>query len=86
MLTEFGGVSYTENGPATTRGATPRPRVRKTWWTGCAPWCDAVRKSAPLAGYCYTQLADTGQETNGLVFEDRRPKAPIEELRAIFGA
>ena len=33
-----------------------------------------------------TQLADTGQETNGLVFEDRRPKAPIEQLRAIFGA
>ncbi|MGN7797410.1 glycoside hydrolase family 2 protein [Leifsonia sp. 22587] len=85
MLTEFGGISYTENGP------------EDAWGYSTATSADdlverlralvgAVRSAAPLAGYCYTQLADTGQETNGLVFEDRRPKAPIEELRAIFGA
>jgi beta-galactosidase/beta-glucuronidase len=85
MLTEFGGISYTENGP------------EDAWGYSTATSADdlverlralvgAVRAAAPLAGYCYTQLADTGQETNGLVFEDRRPKAPVEELRAIFGA
>ncbi|MFP3466711.1 glycoside hydrolase family 2 protein [Leifsonia sp. SIMBA_070] len=85
MLTEFGGISYTENGPedawgystATSTGDLVE-RLRAL--------VGAVRSAAPLAGYCYTQLADTGQETNGLVFEDRRPKAPIEKLRAIFGA
>jgi beta-galactosidase/beta-glucuronidase len=85
MLTEFGGISYTENGPADAWGYSTASsqhdlveRLRAL--------VGAVRSAVPLAGYCYTQLADTGQETNGLVFEDRTPKAPIEELRAIFGA
>ena len=35
-----------------------------------------------LAGYCYTQLTDTGQERNGLLYADRRPKvAPAEIAR-----
>ena len=39
--------------------------------------------SAPgLAGFCYTQFADTFQEQNGLLFSDRRPKAPLEALSA----
>ena len=84
MLTEFGGVSYTENGPADAWGYStatgPEDLVDRL-----RALVGAVRAAAPLAGYCYTQLADTGQETNGLVFEDRTPKAPIEELRAIFG-
>ncbi len=33
-----------------------------------------------LAGYCYTQFADTYQEANGLLFSDRRPKFPLEEI------
>ena len=44
---------------------------------------DALRSSSVLAGWCYTQLADTGQETNGLVYADRTPKLPAETLRAI---
>jgi hypothetical protein len=42
----------------------------------------AVRESSPLAGFCYTQLTDTGQETNGLLFADRSPKFPVERIRA----
>jgi hypothetical protein len=34
-----------------------------------------------LAGFCYTQLADTGQETNGLVTDARVPKLPVETIR-----
>ena len=36
-----------------------------------------------LAGWCYTQLTDTAQETNGLVDEARVPKIPVERIRAI---
>ena len=35
-----------------------------------------------LAGFCYTQFADTYQEANGLLYMDRRPKIPLEEIRA----
>jgi hypothetical protein len=33
-----------------------------------------------LAGYCYTQFADTYQEANGLLFADRTPKFPIPDI------
>ena len=35
-----------------------------------------------LAGFCYTQFADTYQEANGLLFADRTPKFPLEEIAA----
>ncbi|MFJ1584826.1 glycoside hydrolase family 2 protein [Streptomyces sp. NPDC088197] len=38
-----------------------------------------------LAGFCYTQLTDTLQETNGLLTADREPKVPTETVRAIVG-
>lgn len=33
-----------------------------------------------LAGFCYTQFADTYQEANGLLTADRRPKFPLERI------
>ena len=33
-----------------------------------------------LSGFCYTQFADTYQEANGLLFADRRPKAPLDRI------
>ncbi len=42
----------------------------------------AAASSEALAGFCYTQFADTFQEQNGLLFSDRRPKAPVEALAA----
>ena len=33
-----------------------------------------------LAGFCYTQFADTYQEANGLLYADRTPKFPIENI------
>ena len=37
--------------------------------------------SAPgLAGFCYTQFADTFQEQNGLLYGDRTPKVALEKL------
>ena len=35
----------------------------------------ALLDSPVVAGFCYTQLTDTAQERNGLVTEDREPKA-----------
>jgi hypothetical protein len=43
----------------------------------------AVRESEGLAGWCYTQLTDTAQETNGLADADRVPKLPAERIRAL---
>jgi hypothetical protein len=39
-----------------------------------------VRTLAVLSGFCYTQFADTYQETNGLLFADRTPKFPLDAI------
>ena len=36
-----------------------------------------------IAGFCYTQLTDTQQERNGLLTADRKPKVPLEQVRAV---
>ena len=82
VISEFGGLSY-------------RPAPGERWFgygtvespeqllarfgelvTGLLD-CEGV------AGFCYTQLTDTQQERNGLLTEDRRPKLPVEQIRAI---
>ena len=85
MLTEFGGVSYTdlEVDGAWGYSAAESPEQFLEQVTDILR---AVRSSPALAGFCYTQLTDTGQETNGLLRADRSPKVPIEALRrAICG-
>ncbi|GEM46033.1 glycoside hydrolase family 2 protein [Deinococcus cellulosilyticus] len=78
MLTEFGGIAYTE---------TPQ----KGWGYSTAQSSEdfieryekllaAVHDSPVLSGFCYTQLTDTFQEINGVLDMDRRPKAPIERF------
>jgi hypothetical protein len=41
-----------------------------------------VRNLALLAGFCYTQFADTYQEANGLLYADRTPKVPLKRIAA----
>ena len=41
---------------------------------------NVVRSLPLLAGFCYTQFADTYQEANGLLYADRTPKFPIEHI------
>lgn len=80
MLTEFGGVSLATGvdgdwgySSASDPGAF---EVQVT------EILHAVGGAEPLAGFCYTQLTDTGQETNGLLYADRSPKFPIDRIRA----
>ncbi|HVJ88657.1 MAG TPA: glycoside hydrolase family 2 TIM barrel-domain containing protein [Labilithrix sp.] len=43
---------------------------------------ESVRGLELLAGFCYTQFADTYQEANGLLYADRTPKFPLADIRA----
>ena len=45
----------------------------------------AIRSHNRVRGFCYTQLTDVQQETNGLLDGNREPKVPVETLRKIFG-
>ncbi|AXH34271.1 glycoside hydrolase family 2 [Humibacter sp. BT305] len=80
MLTEFGGVSLatgTEGDWGYATAADP-----DGFESHVTDILGVVGRMRTLAGYCYTQLTDTGQETNGLLYADRTPKFPIERIRA----
>ncbi|ANP71298.1 Glycosyl hydrolase family 2 [Cryobacterium arcticum] len=92
MLTEFGGISFAGH---RTADDDDDAADAAGWGYSTATTTDdflarldnlfaAVEASTVLAGFCYTQLTDTLQETNGLVDETRTPKAPLARLRAII--
>ncbi len=81
MLTEFGGVSFdteaAEDAWGYSTATSPDDFAERL-----SGLLAAVHASEALAGFCYTQLTDTLQETNGLVTADRTPKIPIDRIRA----
>ncbi len=78
VLTEFGGIALGKH--------------RKDIWgysltetgdellTKYTAMLETVRNLPALAGFCYTQFSDTYQEANGLLFENRQPKFPLERI------
>jgi beta-galactosidase/beta-glucuronidase len=83
LLTEFGGVSLA-TGSDSDWGYSTAADVG-AFESQVTAILLAVRTAGGLAGFCYTQLTDTGQETNGLLFADRSPKFPVERVRAAVG-
>jgi hypothetical protein len=80
VLSEFGGIAL-------------RSHDGQTWgYSECSSSDDLEQRYAELlsvvgslellAGFCYTQFADTYQEANGLLRADRTPKFPLERIHA----
>jgi beta-galactosidase/beta-glucuronidase len=78
MLTEFGGIAFSPN-PEETWGYS-RSDTQEAFAERCMELISVVRSLQVLAGFCYTQFADTYQEANGLLYADRTPKIPIEDI------
>lgn len=83
VLSEFGGVSLAPDEGDGSWGYT-QVGDRDQFAAHLTDLLDGVRDCLPLSGYCYTQLTDTGLETNGLCDEYRKPKLPVEALRHLF--
>lgn len=83
MVTEFGGVSFVASAPADSWGYSVAGSERD-FEERLRDLVGALHDSPVLAGFCYTQLTDTRQETNGLTDEHRRPKLPVEVIRSII--
>jgi beta-galactosidase/beta-glucuronidase len=80
MITEFGGLSlqsspdafaYTHLSSDTEYAALLRELF------------EALRSNPSVAGFCYTQLLDTAQETNGLANQRGESKLPLDTVRYI---
>jgi beta-galactosidase/beta-glucuronidase len=79
MLTEFGGIAYSEDQSGT--WGYSRSHSAREFARSYAELLEVVRTLPLLAGFCYTQFADTYQEANGLLYADRTPKFPLEQIR-----
>jgi beta-galactosidase/beta-glucuronidase len=76
VLSEFGGIALAAAdtwGYSTCRDAS---ELRARYLRLMA----AIHQLELLAGFCYTQFADTYQEANGLLFANREPKFPIDDI------
>lgn len=78
VLTEFGGIAFGK-GEREIWGYS-RTDTANELLDRYRALLETVRNLPALAGFCYTQLTDTYQEANGLLYADRTPKAPIEEI------
>lgn len=76
VLSEFGGIAYGGNRRDT--WGYSRSQTAEDFLERYQRLLEAVRMLPALAGFCYTQLTDTYQEVNGLLYIDRTPKAPLE--------
>jgi len=80
VLSEFGGICYAPNTDGVwgySRSASAKQFARQY-----SELLHVVRRLNILAGFCYTQFADTYQEANGLLYADRTPKIPFDAIAA----
>ena len=82
VLTEFGGVAYDPNAPEHHTWGYSRANTAAAFHQLYRELLRAVNESAMFSGFCYTQFADTFQETNGLLNADRTPKLPLDQISA----
>jgi hypothetical protein len=78
VLSEFGGIALADGEPGSW-GYT-KCRTREEFASQFERLLEVVRHLGLLAGFCYTQFADTYQEANGLLHADRTPKMPIRRI------
>jgi len=82
LLTEIGGIKLKDdNGWGYNQAAQNSEELLKQ----LSQIIEAIRNNKDIQGYCYTQLTDVMQETNGLLSPGREPKIPIQRLHKIFG-
>jgi hypothetical protein len=77
VLTEFGGIALHDDDGHTWGYSVCR--TAKELLERYSAILEAVRPLSSLAGFCYTQFADTFQEANGLLYANRTPKIPLDK-------
>ena len=83
-LSEFGGIAYID--PQRYQGGREwgyqAVSSEEEFTRLVTSLLEVAGTTALFSGFCYTQFADTFQEANGLLYEDRTPKIPLARIAA----
>ncbi len=81
LITEFGGISYAKGNKEGWgySSASSEEDFAIRYYNVVSP----LLESPFVQGFCYTQITDVEQEINGVLTYDRKPKVPVEIIRAI---
>lgn len=83
VLTEFGGISFNPSAPKAVVFGYGTAPDEAGFISRYGELLGAVLDCRGLAGFCYTQLCDVEQETNGLLTAHRSAKVDAEAIREI---
>ncbi|MEZ5144560.1 MAG: glycoside hydrolase family 2 TIM barrel-domain containing protein [Acidimicrobiales bacterium] len=86
VLSELGGIGLATGGPVADRFDYVGADDAEDLLARFAALVAAAESVPELRGWCWTQLADTEQEVNGLLTAARRPKVDPARLRAVLEA
>jgi hypothetical protein len=82
-LTEFGGIARLDGDSALPgEWGYTIARDAADFEHRITSLIEVVRTTAMFSGFCYTQFADTFQESNGLLTADRYAKIPMDKIAA----
>lgn len=76
IISEFGGIHYAQDDGW---GYGESVHNDKEFLERFGSLMESVKK-IHISGYCYTQLTDVEQETNGLLTAEREPKVSVSEI------
>ena len=65
-------------------GDKVRPKTIKEVYERMEKLTEVVLKTKHIQGFCYTQLTDVEQETNGVYLYDRKNKFNMNKIKKIF--
>ncbi len=82
VLTEFGGIAYDAGAEKSGTWGYSRADSQTAYLDHYRRLLEVANTTLLFSGFCYTQFADTFQETNGLLNADRTPKVALEDISA----
>jgi beta-galactosidase/beta-glucuronidase len=86
MLTEFGGIAFARDLDAYEKLSAWGYSVTSSvveFQRKFSELLASVNQIEIFSGFCYTQLTDTFQEVNGLLYADRTPKFDVQVMAAV---
>lgn len=83
LITEFGGIAFDDNS-AENWGYYGKVKDADAFCKRLASALEVFKTNRRIVGFCYTQLTDIMQETNGLLDANHIPKLEIEKYKELF--